>query len=69
MSTSAERKAAGQALRGVLARHRLLPGRTAAYLSTEVEKWLWPTFRDGDKSGVSCGAVIISFVIMPGVRS
>jgi hypothetical protein len=38
-------------------------------VSVAMRKWLWPTFRDGDKSGVSCGAVIISFVIMPGVRS
>jgi hypothetical protein len=43
----------------------------AAYtnVSVAMRKWLWPIFRDGDKSGVSCGAVIISFVIMPGVRS
>jgi hypothetical protein len=32
-------------------------------------KWLWRTFRDGPGSGVSCGVLIIIFVIMPGVRS
>ena len=43
--------------------------RKSFQMSVAMRKWLWPTFRDGDKSGVSCGAVIISFVIMPGVRS
>lgn len=34
-----------------------------------VRKWLWPIFSDAICPGVSCGVVIIVFVIMPGVRS
>ena len=34
-----------------------------------MRKWLWPTFREAIFPGVSCGVVIIMFVIMHGVRS
>jgi hypothetical protein len=32
-------------------------------------RWLWPTFREVIFPGVSCGIVIIRFVIMLVVRS
>jgi hypothetical protein len=54
------------------ARPKVVPDRLRhpdRHLSMAKLRWLWRTFRDRPGCGVSCGVLIIIFVVMPGVRS